>query len=155
MGNVADAAVQFSLRVPSMCRLQVLAACTHATPCTCSSESSKSTFVEQKTIICQSGFMCKSCDELFMYRMTTYRNLIDSAQATILAMRKIGIACETPPTAPTATASSTTASESRLPPVSHQPPMIIFHDRRQPLRPLVYFNIIPDSILPVRHDNCS
>lgn len=44
-------------------------------------------------IIHQNGF---NKDELLTYRMTVYRNLVDSAQAIILAMRKIGIDCETP-----------------------------------------------------------
>ena len=44
-------------------------------------------------IIHQTGF---SRDELLTYRMTIYRNLVDSAQAIVLAMRKIGLDCETP-----------------------------------------------------------
>ena len=44
-------------------------------------------------IIHQDGF---NRDELLTYRMTVYRNLVDSAQAIILAMRKIGIDCEIP-----------------------------------------------------------
>jgi hypothetical protein len=37
-----------------------------------------------------------SREELLTYRMTVYRNLVDSAQAIVLSMRKIGIDCETP-----------------------------------------------------------
>ena len=44
-------------------------------------------------IIHQNGF---TQEELLTYRMTIYRNLVDSAQAIILAMRKIGVECETP-----------------------------------------------------------
>ena len=44
-------------------------------------------------IIHQNGF---TQEELLTYRMTIYRNLVDSAQAIILAMRKIGVDCETP-----------------------------------------------------------
>ena len=44
-------------------------------------------------IIHQNGF---SREELLTYRLTVYRNLVDSAQAIVLAMRKIGIDCETP-----------------------------------------------------------
>jgi len=58
-----------------------------------SGESGKSTIVKQMKIIHQNGF---SREELLTYRMTVYRNLVDSAQAIVLAMRKIGIDCETP-----------------------------------------------------------
>jgi hypothetical protein len=34
--------------------------------------------------------------ELLTCRMTVYRNLVNSAQAIVLAVRKIGIDCETP-----------------------------------------------------------
>lgn len=44
-------------------------------------------------IIHQNGF---SRDELVAYRLTVYRNLLDSAHAVVLAMRKIGVDCETP-----------------------------------------------------------
>jgi hypothetical protein len=55
-----------------------------------SGESGKSTIVKQMKIIHQSGF---SQEELLNYRTT---NLVDSAQAIVLAMRKIRIDCETP-----------------------------------------------------------
>ncbi|KZP09516.1 G-protein alpha subunit [Athelia psychrophila] len=58
-----------------------------------SGESGKSTIVKQMKIIHQDGF---NHNELMTYRMTVYRNLVDSAQAIILAMRKIGVDCETP-----------------------------------------------------------
>lgn len=58
-----------------------------------SGESGKSTIVKQMKIIHQNGF---SREELLTYRLTVYRNLVDSAQAIVLAMRKIGIDCETP-----------------------------------------------------------
>ena len=44
-------------------------------------------------IIHQNGF---SREELLTYRMTVYWNLVDSAQAIVLAMRKIAVDCETP-----------------------------------------------------------
>jgi guanine nucleotide-binding protein subunit alpha len=62
-----------------------------------SGESGKSTIVKQMKIIHQNGF---SRDELLTYRMTIYRNLVDSAQAIVLAMRKIGLDCETPSNRP-------------------------------------------------------
>ena len=55
-----------------------------------SGESGKSTIVKQMKIIHQSGF---SQEELLNYRTT---NLVDSAQAIVLAMRKIGIGREIP-----------------------------------------------------------
>ncbi|KAF7968836.1 hypothetical protein HWV62_29192 [Athelia sp. TMB] len=56
-----------------------------------SGESGKSTIAKQMKIIHQDGF---SRNELLTYRMTVYRNLVDSAQAIIAAMRKKGIDCE-------------------------------------------------------------
>ena len=53
-------------------------------------ESGKSTIVKQMKIIHQSEF---SREELLTYRTT---NLVDSAQAIVLAMRKIGIGREIP-----------------------------------------------------------
>src|ERR1700691_2907864 len=58
-----------------------------------SGESGKSTIVKQMKIIHQSGF---SQEELLTCQTTVYRNLVDSAQAIVLAMRNIGIDCETP-----------------------------------------------------------
>jgi hypothetical protein len=64
-----------------------------SSPSTGSGESGKSTIVKQMKIIHQNGF---SREELLTYRMTVYRNLVDSAQAIVLALRKIAIDCETP-----------------------------------------------------------
>ena len=50
-----------------------------------SGESGKSTIVKQMKIIHQNGF---SRSELMLYRLTVIRNLVDSAQAVVLAMRK-------------------------------------------------------------------
>ena len=44
-------------------------------------------------IIHQGGF---TDDELMTYRPTIYRNTLDSAQAIVLAMRKIGLDCAEP-----------------------------------------------------------
>jgi guanine nucleotide-binding protein G(i) subunit alpha len=44
-------------------------------------------------IINQNGF---TRDELLGYRQTIYKNLVDSAQAIILQMRKLQIDCEVP-----------------------------------------------------------
>jgi hypothetical protein len=67
------------------------------TPCstlfTGAGESEKSMIIKQMKIIHHKGF---TRDELLTYRMTVYHNLVDSAQAIVLAMRKIGIDCETP-----------------------------------------------------------
>ncbi|KZP26354.1 G-protein alpha subunit [Athelia psychrophila] len=58
-----------------------------------SGESDMSTFMKQMKIDHQGGF---NRDELMAYRMLTYHNLVDSAQAVILAMRKLGLDCEIP-----------------------------------------------------------
>ncbi|KZP19910.1 guanine nucleotide-binding protein alpha-3 subunit [Athelia psychrophila] len=58
-----------------------------------SGESGKSTIVKQMKIIHQDGF---THGELMTYRMTIYRNLVESAQAIVEAMHKIGVDCETP-----------------------------------------------------------
>ncbi|KAG9310528.1 guanine nucleotide binding protein, alpha subunit [Chiua virens] len=55
-----------------------------------SSESGKSTIVKQMKIIHQNGF---TDEELLTYRSIIYRNTLDSAQATILAMCKLGLDC--------------------------------------------------------------
>lgn len=55
-------------------------------------ESGKSMIVKHMKIIHQDGF---SPDELMTYRMTLYRNLVDSAQAIISAIREIGVDCKT------------------------------------------------------------
>ncbi|KZT27182.1 heterotrimeric G protein alpha subunit [Neolentinus lepideus HHB14362 ss-1] len=54
-------------------------------------ESGKSTIVKQMKIIHQDGF---TKDELDAYRCTVYQNLLDSAQAVVLALRKFGMDCE-------------------------------------------------------------
>ncbi|KAF7972378.1 hypothetical protein HWV62_1090 [Athelia sp. TMB] len=97
-----------------------------------SGESGKSTIVKQMKIIHQDGF---NRDELLTYRMTVYRNLVDSAQAIILAMRKIGIDCEIPSnrtncdriidyriTMPTAPPKKASASPITYPPQAHDAP---------------------------------
>lgn len=53
-------------------------------------ESGKSTIVKQMKIIHQNGF---TSEELMSYRPTIYRNTVDSAQAIVLAMRKINVDC--------------------------------------------------------------
>ncbi|KAM0755803.1 guanine nucleotide-binding protein alpha-3 subunit [Meredithblackwellia eburnea MCA 4105] len=50
-----------------------------------SGESGKSTIVKQMKIIHQNGY---SRDELLLFRLTIYKNVIDSAQALVLALRK-------------------------------------------------------------------
>lgn len=56
-------------------------------------ESGKSTIVKQMKIIHQNGF---TNEELMGYRPTIYRNTVDSAQAIVLAMRKINVDCISP-----------------------------------------------------------
>ncbi|KAI6117778.1 guanine nucleotide binding protein, alpha subunit [Pisolithus thermaeus] len=56
-------------------------------------ESGKSTIVKQMKIIHQNGF---TNEELMTYRPTIYRNTLDSAQAIVLAMRKINVDCVNP-----------------------------------------------------------
>ncbi|KAF9218739.1 guanine nucleotide binding protein, alpha subunit [Gyrodon lividus] len=58
-----------------------------------SGESGKSTIVKQMKIIHQHGF---TDDELMTFRPTIYRNTLDSAQAIVLAMRKINVDCVDP-----------------------------------------------------------
>ncbi|KAH0825816.1 heterotrimeric G protein alpha subunit [Lanmaoa asiatica] len=58
-----------------------------------SGESGKSTIVKQMKIIHQNGF---TDEERMTYRPTIYRNTLDSAQAIVLAMRKIGFDCIDP-----------------------------------------------------------
>ncbi|KAH8110409.1 G-protein alpha subunit [Phellopilus nigrolimitatus] len=53
-----------------------------------SGESGKSTIVKQMKIIHQNGY---TRDELASYRLTVYRNLLESAQAIVLAMRKLSV----------------------------------------------------------------
>ncbi|KAF8319305.1 guanine nucleotide-binding protein alpha-3 subunit [Clavulina sp. PMI_390] len=56
-----------------------------------SGESGKSTIVKQMKIIHLHGY---STEELVMYRAVVNRNIVESAQALILAMRKFGLDCE-------------------------------------------------------------
>ncbi|KAH7909587.1 guanine nucleotide binding protein, alpha subunit [Hygrophoropsis aurantiaca] len=58
-----------------------------------SGESGKSTIVKQMKIIHQNGF---TPDELMTYRPTIYKNTVDSAQAIVLAMRKLKVDCVLP-----------------------------------------------------------
>ncbi|KAJ1994214.1 Guanine nucleotide-binding protein alpha-2 subunit [Dimargaris cristalligena] len=53
-----------------------------------SGESGKSTIVKQMKIIHQNGY---TLEELGLFRMTIYKNLIDSAQDLILGMKRIGL----------------------------------------------------------------
>ncbi|KAI9736102.1 MAG: Guanine nucleotide-binding protein alpha-2 subunit [Claussenomyces sp. TS43310] len=58
-----------------------------------SGESGKSTIVKQMKIIHQNGY---TVDELALYRLTIYKNLIDCAKALIGAMRQFGIKVTNP-----------------------------------------------------------
>ncbi|KAK1923966.1 guanine nucleotide-binding protein subunit alpha [Papiliotrema laurentii] len=58
-----------------------------------SGESGKSTIVKQMKIIHQNGY---SKEELLNFRTVVHKNCIDSAQALIMAMRKLGIDPEEP-----------------------------------------------------------
>lgn len=58
-----------------------------------SGESGKSTIVKQMKIIHQNGY---SMDELALYRLTIYKNLIDCAKALIGAMRQFDIVPKNP-----------------------------------------------------------
>ena len=53
-----------------------------------SGESGKSTILKQMKIINLNGY---SSDELFAWRATVYRNVVESAQALIQAMAKLGV----------------------------------------------------------------
>ncbi|WWC88969.1 guanine nucleotide-binding protein subunit alpha [Kwoniella dendrophila CBS 6074] len=53
-----------------------------------SGESGKSTIVKQMKIIHQNGY---SREELLSFRQIVHKNVLDSAQALIMAMRKIGV----------------------------------------------------------------
>lgn len=55
-----------------------------------SGESGKSTIVKQMKIIHQNGY---TRDELIVFRTVVNKNLVDSAQAIVLAMRKLGVDC--------------------------------------------------------------
>ncbi len=56
-----------------------------------SGESGKSTIVKQMKIIHQDGF---SPEELDTFRPIVYQNVLESAQAIVIHMRKIGQQCE-------------------------------------------------------------
>ncbi|KAH7909588.1 guanine nucleotide binding protein, alpha subunit [Hygrophoropsis aurantiaca] len=56
-------------------------------------ESGKSTVVKQMKILHQNGF---TKDELLAYRITIYKNIIDSAQAIVHAIEKLKMECELP-----------------------------------------------------------
>ena len=58
-----------------------------------SGESGKSTIVKQMKIIHQNGY---TRDELLVFRLVVYDNLIESAQAIVKQMRKMGIDPEVP-----------------------------------------------------------
>ncbi|KNZ62310.1 guanine nucleotide-binding protein alpha-3 subunit [Puccinia sorghi] len=51
-----------------------------------SGESGKSTIVKQMKIIHQNGY---TREELLLFKLTIYKNIIDSAQAVVVAMRKL------------------------------------------------------------------
>ncbi|KAF8457594.1 guanine nucleotide binding protein, alpha subunit [Kalaharituber pfeilii] len=53
-----------------------------------SGESGKSTIVKQMKIIHQNGY---TVDELAMYRLTIYKNLVDCAKALVMALQKFEI----------------------------------------------------------------
>ncbi|KAG9308008.1 guanine nucleotide binding protein, alpha subunit [Chiua virens] len=55
-----------------------------------SGESGKSTIAKQLKILHQNGF---TDEELMSYRPAIYQNTLESAQAVLLAMRKIGLSC--------------------------------------------------------------
>jgi hypothetical protein len=58
-----------------------------------SGESGKSTIVKQMKIIHQNGF---TKEELLTYRPIIYKNVLDSAQAIVNQMRKLGVDCVLP-----------------------------------------------------------
>lgn len=53
-----------------------------------SGESGKSTIVKQMKIIHQNGY---SVEELAMYRLTIYKNLVDCGKALVMALRQFDI----------------------------------------------------------------
>ncbi|KAH8155317.1 uncharacterized protein LAJ45_00327 [Morchella importuna] len=58
-----------------------------------SGESGKSTIVKQMKIIHQNGY---TLEELAMYRLTIYKNLVDCAKALVMALRQFEIDPESP-----------------------------------------------------------
>ena len=65
----------------------------HANDLLGSGESGKSTIVKQMKIIHQNGY---TLDELALYRLTIYKNLIDCSKALIGAMRQFDIQVKNP-----------------------------------------------------------
>lgn len=66
---------------------------TNTIPRTGSGESGKSTVVKQMKIIHQGGY---AKDELAMYRLTVYKNLLDCAKSLIGAMHQFNLDPEDP-----------------------------------------------------------
>ncbi|EIN03535.1 G-protein alpha subunit [Punctularia strigosozonata HHB-11173 SS5] len=64
-----------------------------------SGESGKTTIVKQMKIIHKEGF---DRDELIAFKPIIYRNLVDSAQAIVFEMRKLGVDCVLPHNRPNA-----------------------------------------------------
>lgn len=64
-----------------------------STPSSGAGESGKSTVVKQMKIIHQNGY---TPEELMLYRLTVIKNLVDSAQAIVLALRKFKLEPEVP-----------------------------------------------------------
>lgn len=58
-----------------------------------SGESGKSTIVKQMKIIHQNGY---SKEELLQFKPVVHKNVLDSAQALVMAMRKLGVDPEDP-----------------------------------------------------------
>ncbi|KAG8855304.1 Guanine nucleotide-binding protein alpha-2 subunit [Tulasnella sp. 330] len=55
-----------------------------------SGESGKSTIVKQMKIIHQNGY---TPEELSVFRLVVYKNLVDSAKDVVMAMKKVGVDC--------------------------------------------------------------
>ena len=82
------------------CKILLLGACAAFLACISahtfrigSGESGKSTIVKQMKIIHQNGY---TRDELLVFRLVVYDNLIESAQAIVKQMRKMGVDPEVP-----------------------------------------------------------
>lgn len=81
-------------RLKNECKILLLGASLQRTQLTTGSgESGKSTIVKQMKIIHQNGY---SREELLVYRLTVIRNLVDSAQAVVLALRKLMLEAQLP-----------------------------------------------------------
>ncbi len=70
-----------------------MGASAYKSPFSGSGESGKSTIVKQMKIIHQNGY---SKEELLNFRMIVHKNLVDSAQALVMACRKLGVDPEDP-----------------------------------------------------------